>query len=86
MSEPNAQPPTVFGFRVEIDQEGGWAVSLPHQCDRWDIAGESDPFFVGGVPHAEAVAELRQFVAEANAALTALYAEQTYEAVAKDDE
>lgn len=34
---------------------------LPHQCDAWRIAGED----FSGVTHAEALAELGRFIAEA---------------------
>lgn len=51
-----------------------WSVTLPHQCDTWDIAGEGalDRHVDDAVPHSEAVAELERFVAEAQEALTAL--------------
>lgn len=53
----------------------GWNVSLPHQCDRWDIAGtEYDP-----VTHADAIAFLEQFIAEATEALAALQAGNEYQ-------
>lgn len=69
-----------FGFTVEPESiwtwdaagyrevGSGWRVRLPHQCDSWDIAGESQ----AGVPHAEAVAALERFIAEAQIALTEL--------------
>lgn len=70
-----------FGFTVEpesiwkyaggdnLSEVGsGWRVKLPHQCDSWDIAGES----MAGVPLAEAVAELERFIAEAQVALAEL--------------
>lgn len=67
---------TPFGFRVgHITEDGDtfepvdqWRVNLPHQCDAWDIAGE----YWTGLPHDEAVAEVRRFIAEAEAALAAL--------------
>ena len=62
-----------WGFSVE-QKKSGWRVFLPHQCDEWDIAGDRYEY----VSHAEAVAELRSFVAEANDALTALYAERQF--------
>jgi hypothetical protein len=76
--------PRPFGFTVkravdiDTDQpiDGSWQVHLPHQCGTWDIAGEGD--FWSGVPHAEAVADLERFIAEAQAALEALRAEQPY--------
>jgi hypothetical protein len=74
MSEP-------FGFEVQWhksyyeDDEAGWSVGLPHQCDGWDIAGEeSHP----EPDHAKTVAELERFIAEAQAALDALRAGRTF--------
>lgn len=67
-----------FGFTVKRTEAhafgsehfaAGWSVSLPHQCDSWDIAG--DDGYVG-VPQEEAVAELESFIAEAQTALAAL--------------
>lgn len=50
------------------DTPAGWEVYLPHQCDAWQIAGDhGDP-----VPHEQAVADLREFIAEAQAALETL--------------
>jgi len=46
----------------------GWRVFLPHQCDDWDVAGEEHD----GIPHAEAVAALERFIAEAQVALAKL--------------
>ena len=68
-----------FGFRAgrarEWNHEGtervptdDWVVELPHQCDAWSIAGEDGE----GVAHAEAVASLEAFIAEAQEALAAL--------------
>lgn len=74
MSEP-------FGFMVrqspanDRDDQTGWAVSLPHQCDRWDIAGEE---YHPEPDHAKAVAEMQRFVAEAFAALAALVDRQNF--------
>jgi hypothetical protein len=70
MSEP-------FGFKVRHITEDGdtfepvdqWKVELPHQCEAWTIAGVK---YYDGVPHAEAVAELTRFIAEAQSALAAL--------------
>lgn len=63
MSEP-------FGFRVEKTGLADlWKVELPEQYDPWTIAGVK---YYGGVPHAEAVAELTRFIAEAQVALVAL--------------
>jgi hypothetical protein len=64
-----------FDFRVkraESETNPGWCVSLPHQCDSWDIAGE-DGYY--GVEHAEAVTRLERFIAEAQSVLTALRGE-----------
>jgi hypothetical protein len=60
-----------FHFMVEPGKHGGWTVRLPHQCDSWDIAGDDGWY---GVEHAEAVARLTQFIAEARSALDALVA------------
>lgn len=66
----------MFDFQVKYvvrfeDGRGGWIVSLPHQCDAWDIAGDDSD----GVPHAQAVTDLEVFIAEAQAALVKLKAE-----------
>jgi hypothetical protein len=55
-------------FRVEKTEDGGWRVSLPHQCDRWDIAGDE----FRGVPLEDARDELRKFILDATDALQAL--------------
>lgn len=71
--------PLPFGFMVKRDSEyigagkplkrtGNWNISLPHQCEEWEI--------VEGLPHVEAVAELERFIAEAHAALKALREER----------
>lgn len=54
------------GFRVRgPDADAGyWTVDLPHQCDEWEVASSTDP--------AEAVAEMEQFVSDAQAALEEL--------------
>lgn len=73
-----------FGFSVKREnrrfqaaaRDGSWCVFLPHQCDAWDIAGETDGAHMDGVPHAEAVAALELFIAEAQQALEALKAER----------
>lgn len=60
-------------YAVEIARgatEKGWSVHLPHQCDRWDIAGDE----YNGVAHDEAVARMELFVAEATAVLARLKA------------
>lgn len=60
-----------FGFKVIKLADGTWRVFLPHQCDHWDIAGESHG--VGwpgdGVNHAEAMNALRKFLEEGFATL-----------------
>lgn len=60
-----------FGFTVERRKDG-FVVFLPHQCDKWDIAGDAMTAAHGGVPHTEAVTELRRFIAEAESALARL--------------
>lgn len=64
--------PEAFGFtvaRIDVKRwpydspSDPWRVSLPHQCDNWDVA-------YGG--YDQAVTDLRQFIAEAQAALAAL--------------
>lgn len=71
-----------FGFTVkksdELNEFGkpvGWKVSLPHQCDRWMIAGEDsyidDDGFIDKVKAEEAFAE---FLNEGRRALEALVA------------
>lgn len=47
-----------------------WHVDLPHQCDGWTIAGGD--YGSDAPTHAEAVADLEAFIAEAQAALVAL--------------
>ena len=70
--------PQPFGFVVreaetwEVEQDDQWMVHLPHQCDGWTITGPS--YYDGNMPHAQAVAELERFIAEANDALLALKA------------
>lgn len=59
-----------FGFRIKMEDDL-WSVSLPHQCDRWEITGED-----GGVSHERAVADLERFIAEAREALEDLKAER----------
>lgn len=64
-----------FGFRVDkIDRESGdpsYCVSLPHQCDRWYVAGD-DGF---GVPKALGIQQLTEFIEQANKALEELIKE-----------
>ncbi|MET0415795.1 MAG: hypothetical protein ABW022_07220 [Actinoplanes sp.] len=67
MSEP-------FGFTAKYtlsdhpDDDAGWTVSLPHQCDAWDIAGS----YWSPVPRAQAIGEFRRFIAEAEGVLAQL--------------
>ena len=42
-----------------------WSVSLPHQCDEWDIDADASDY-------ADSVAALEKFIAEAQQALEAL--------------
>ncbi len=72
MSEQGTEP---FGFTVrhrkpapKLNYPGGWTVALPHQCDAWDIhPGGYEPS-----PHADALAALDRFIAEAQQARQAL--------------
>lgn len=69
-AEMSSEP---FGFTVEIEEhwktgEAGWRVSLPHQCDSWDISTDVEE----PVAHAVAVERLEAFLAEGAAALAAL--------------
>ncbi len=63
-------------FSVLPTKGDNWAVCLPHQCQTWDIAGEGD--YPSGVPHAEALAELDAFIADAQRAREALATRQAY--------
>lgn len=54
-----------------------WHVCLPHQCNFWDIAG-TDMGKDKGAPRGEAIANLRSFIAEAQAALAALENGESY--------
>lgn len=71
--------PERFGFTVRHERDyytkefQGWTVSLPHQCDNWDIAGEKH---TNGLSRDEAVAELERFLAEGAEALAALREER----------
>lgn len=72
-------PELSFGFYVEreSDSDDRWSVSLPHQCERWDITGDEDLWYES-VPHAEAVKRLEAFIDEARLALHALRGRQTF--------
>lgn len=58
----------VYRVRKRGQKTTGWCVSLPHQCQEWDIAGTD----YDGVPHEQAIAELEAFIAQAVEALAAL--------------
>lgn len=64
-----------FGFTVEYheaqdeDEQSGWSVYLPHQCDNWDI--DSGSWWQRST-QADALARLDLFIAEAQAARDAL--------------
>jgi hypothetical protein len=60
-----------FGFAVRRFGDDRWSVSLPHQCDSWDIAGE-DQWTSEAVSRDEAARSLAQFIEEAQQALDAL--------------
>jgi hypothetical protein len=71
MSKPfgfAVEPEPIWGSDGYAQDVTGWRVYLPHQCDAWDIAGEMS----AGAPHAEAVAALELFIAEAQVALAQL--------------
>lgn len=53
-----------------VQQGEGWAVSLPHQCDSWDIAGVDT--YSSMYTREEAAAEMEKFIAEAQVALEVL--------------
>lgn len=72
-----------FGFEIEevttsiYDDDGKWVgekptgmyrISLPHQCDAWEIVGD----YTGGLPKDEAIAELERFIKEAQETLAKL--------------
>lgn len=67
--------PVKFGFRVRREEDGGFSVSLPHQCDGWVIAGES---CCSGVSVTEALSALTDFIDEAESARAALVAGQEF--------
>lgn len=55
------------------DEPERWRVTLPHQCDAWEITEGLD-----GDLHAKAIASLELFITEARAALTDLRAEKEH--------
>jgi hypothetical protein len=75
MSSPPSKP---FGFTASYEpaehkgDTAGWRVTLPEQFDNWTITAPSyyDPL----VPKAQAVADLRRFIAEAERLLELLEA------------
>ena len=67
---------TDFGLAVETDGKDGWAVSLPHRCDRWVIAGDIN--YRQYVSREEAIRELRDFGIQVEKALIALGICHTY--------
>lgn len=62
-------------FRVQKIIDGTFAVSLPHQCDAWDIAGEAH---YRGVSQEVAIETLTEFIEDAQRALAALTRGETY--------
>lgn len=59
-------PKKEFGFQVTQEPNGGWSVSLPHQCDRWSITGAA--IWDEGAPHEQAVIEFAHFIVQAEKA------------------
>lgn len=62
------EPEPIWGADGYAQDVTGWRVYLPHQCDAWDITGES----FAGAPLVDAVADLERFIAEAQIALAQL--------------
>jgi hypothetical protein len=62
-----------FGFAVR-ERDSGWVVELPHQCSEWSITDAETSGYAWslGIPHAQAVAEMEAFIAEAQEALAVL--------------
>lgn len=58
---------TVLCQKAYDDEPERWSVSLPHQCDLWEITRGLD-----GDTHPEAIASLETFIAEAQQAMVAL--------------
>ncbi len=67
--------PVRFGFMVKSHGAEGFSVSLPHQCQEWDVAGEHD---YRGVSVTEALSALTDFIDEAESARAALVAGQEF--------
>lgn len=67
-----------FGFKVRFHKSSpylesvtaGWVVSLPHQCDAWEITGTK----WGPETKEKAIEDLSRFISEAQEALIALHA------------
>lgn len=59
-------------------REDRWGVSLYHQCDTWDIAGDNSYGATDGVPRAEAIARLEEFLEDGALALNELRAARPY--------
>jgi hypothetical protein len=58
------------GKRYQLESGEFWTVSLPHQCDDWEIAGYKEAFGEGRpVTREEAIEDLSTFIAEAVFAL-----------------
>ena len=53
----------------------GWTVGLPHQCDGWDITGGD---YSSPATHERAIALLRGFIEQAQAAMEALVDEREF--------
>ncbi len=65
-------------FNVARDDSGRWGVYLDHQCDEWDIAGETSVGATTGIAHEKATARLEAFLADGQRALAALRAGRPY--------
>lgn len=69
---PGDQTPLVMA------DEELWGVSLPHQCDRWQIVSHGLSTIEGGswavdeAPLQDAITQMREFIEEAQAALRRL--------------
>jgi hypothetical protein len=60
-----------FGFMVKKREDGSYTVSLPHQCDRWEIVGDEN-YYGKGLDQLAAMGEFAQFMSEASEAFLAL--------------
>lgn len=60
-----------FGFTVRKDDDGKFMVYLPHQCDHWDITGDSN-YSQEGADQLAAMGEFAKFLDEAREAFEAL--------------